>query len=64
VLLRHERASTSLGEFLVEQGVISPAVLTEALDLQRTLQPSMTALLARGPIKGVPNHILLEAVAA
>ena len=34
VLLRHERSSMSLGEYMVGQGMISPAVLHEALDLQ------------------------------
>jgi adsorption protein B len=46
-LLRHERSSLSLGEYMVGQGMISPAVLQEALDLQKTLQGSMRSLLER-----------------
>ena len=44
VLLRHERSSLSLGEYMVGQGIISPAVLDEALELQKTLQCSMSSL--------------------
>jgi adsorption protein B len=50
VLLRHEHSLLSLGECLVLHGIVSPAVLREALDLQRTLQGSMGALLARAGI--------------
>ena len=46
-LLRHERSSMSLGEYMVGQGMISPEVLQEALDLQVQLQGTMRALLER-----------------
>ena len=46
-LLRHERSSLSLGEYMVGQGMISPEVLQEALDLQVQLQGSMDDLLER-----------------
>jgi adsorption protein B len=46
-LLRHERSSFSLGSYLVEQGMISEALLQEALDLQMSLQGSMRSLLMR-----------------
>lgn len=47
VLLRHERGAQRLGEYMVAQGIVSTAVLHEALDLQRTLQCTMTALFER-----------------
>jgi bacteriophage N4 adsorption protein B len=47
VLLRHERSSISLGEYLVEQRVITLAVLHQALELQAKLQCSMQSLLER-----------------
>ena len=50
VLLRHERSALSLGEYLVEQRVISPAVLHEALELQAKLQCSMQSLLGRADV--------------
>jgi adsorption protein B len=46
-LLRHERSSLSLGQYMVGQGMISPEVLQEALDLQEQLQGTMRALLER-----------------
>ena len=52
VLLRHESTSMSLGQYLVEQDVIDSAVLTEALELQKTLQGSMHSLLEREGIGG------------
>ena len=55
VLLRHETTSMSLGQFLVEQGVIDAAVLHEALELQKTLQGSMHSLLERAGI-GVSSY--------
>jgi bacteriophage N4 adsorption protein B len=45
LLLRHERSDVGLGAFLVDEGVISADTLSEALRLQRSLQPSMPALL-------------------
>jgi len=47
VLLRQERGSTSLGEYMVGAGMISEAAVNEALALQKTLQGSMYALLER-----------------
>ena len=45
VLLRHERSSMSLGSFLVEEGVITQAVLDEGLQLQEQHQGSILTLL-------------------
>jgi len=47
VLLRHERAASSLGEYMVSLGILSAAAVEEALQLQETLQGSMGALLER-----------------
>jgi len=47
VLLRHDRAASSLGEYMVSLGIISAAAIDEALELQETLQGSMDALLER-----------------
>ena len=46
LLLRHERSSLPLGEFLVTEGVISRSTLDHALTLQQKLQASMSTLLA------------------
>ena len=48
VLLRFERASKPLGEFLVDENVISHEALQRGLLLQSLLQPTMSALLANG----------------
>jgi len=45
LLLRHEKAETSLGAFLLQQGVLTQAALDESLQLQRRLQVSMAQLL-------------------
>ena len=50
VLLRHERTSIRLGEYLVREGIISEAVLQEALELQQTLQGSLESVLERAGI--------------
>ncbi|GGP23097.1 cyclic di-3',5'-guanylate-activated glycosyltransferase NfrB [Silvimonas iriomotensis] len=50
LLLRHERTSESLGEFLVGQGVISAEVLQHALHLQHELQSTMPALLVESGV--------------
>ena len=47
VLLRHDRASCSLGEYMVRLGMMSAAAVEEALDLQKTLQGSIDSLLKR-----------------
>jgi adsorption protein B len=47
VLLRQERSSSSLGRFLVAEGVITEAVLDEALQLQHQHQVSILTLLQR-----------------
>ena len=47
VLLRQERSASSLGKFLVKEGVISQATLDEALQLQQQHQVSMLTLLER-----------------
>lgn len=46
LLLRHERSTRSLGDFLVEEGVVTRDTLEHALQLQRTLQPAMPDLIA------------------
>jgi adsorption protein B len=46
-LLRHERSSVSLGQYMVDQDMISRDVLQEALDLQVQLQGTMDDLLDR-----------------
>lgn len=46
LLLRHERQTTRLGDFLVTEGVVSQETLAAALALQRRLQPSIEDLLA------------------
>jgi adsorption protein B len=47
VLLRHDRASCSLGEYMVGLGMISAAAVEEALELQQMLQGSIDSLLKR-----------------
>ena len=47
VLLRQERSASSLGRFLVTEGVITEAVLDEALQLQNQHQVSILTLLQR-----------------
>jgi hypothetical protein len=42
-----------LGEFLVHEGIISAAVLKEALTLQATVQSSMRELFQRAGVKGL-----------
>jgi adsorption protein B len=53
VLLRHERASCSLGEYMVSLGMISAAAVEEALALQQMLQGSIEALLTREAVMTV-----------
>jgi hypothetical protein len=53
----------SLGQYLVEQGVIDAAVLHEALELQKTLQGSMHSLLERAGIVVSSYDEVLEASA-
>jgi adsorption protein B len=60
VLLRHERSPLSLGTYLVEQRVISSAVLHEALDLQTRLQCSMGSMLERAGVSGFLGDEALE----
>lgn len=45
LLLRHEKTTSSIGEFLVQQEIMTRAMLEEALNLQQQLQVSMTDLL-------------------
>lgn len=47
LLLRRERSTMSLGEFLVDQKVITKLALDEALQLQEQLQVSISTLLQR-----------------
>jgi len=61
VLLRHEGTAMSLGQYLVDQGVIDSAILDEALELQKTLQGSMHSLLERAGIDASPFDEVLEA---
>ena len=51
----------SLGQYLVDQGVIDSAILDEALELQKTLQGSMHSLLERAGIDASPFDEVLEA---
>jgi bacteriophage N4 adsorption protein B len=60
VLLRHESTSVSLGQFLVEQGVIDSAVLHEALELQQKLQGSIHSLLGRARVDTSSHDEALE----
>lgn len=55
VLLRQERSGNSLGEFLVEEGVITRAVLDEVLQLQEQYQISMFTLLQRAGARPRPG---------
>jgi bacteriophage N4 adsorption protein B len=58
VLLRRGGTSGSLGEDLVALGVITPAILDEALELQKTLQGSLEAALHRaGILTGLPADV-------
>jgi len=45
LLLRHERSEKPLGEFLVDEGVVTQATLNQVLQLQQELQLSMQELL-------------------
>ena len=63
VLLRHERSRLGLGEFLVREGIISHAVLQEALALQSSLQTSMLELFQRAGVNGLWTDDTLEAKA-
>jgi adsorption protein B len=60
VLLRHEQSSMKLGEYLVLHGIVSGAVLQEALDLQKSLQGSMQALLQREGVDATSDHATWE----
>ena len=46
ILLRHERSVVSLGQYLVDEGIVGADTLQEALALQSQLQGSMEAILA------------------
>ena len=61
VLLRHERTSMRLGEYLVSEGIISEAVLQEALELQQTLQGSIVSVFEQAGIKVPTLESLVEA---
>ncbi|HSC80921.1 MAG TPA: glycosyl transferase family protein, partial [Chitinolyticbacter sp.] len=50
LLLRHEREDIALGQFLVEQAVISADTLAQVLKQQQMLQLSMPALLRQSGI--------------
>ena len=47
LLLRQEKTETSLGEFLVREGVLTSGGLDEALQLQKQLQVTMSHLLGQ-----------------
>jgi bacteriophage N4 adsorption protein B len=61
VLLRHERGSLSLGEYMVSLWIVSSAALDEALQLQKTLQISMSSLLEREGLPARHDEHVLEA---
>ena len=46
ILLRHERSVVSLGQYLVDEKIVGPDTLQEALALQSELQGSMDTILA------------------
>lgn len=50
LLLRHERSTLTLGEFLVTEGVISSSTLEQVLSRQEELQTSMPSLLSEAGI--------------
>ena len=56
VLVRFERSTSSLGDFLVQEGIVSPELLKEALERQQVLQGSIEALIeaAAPPTAGAP----------
>jgi adsorption protein B len=60
VLLRHERTSTRLGEYLVSEGIVSEAVLREALELQQKLQGSIESVLEHAGIDITTLEPLME----
>lgn len=63
VLLRHERASCSLGEYMVGLGIISAAAVEEALSLQRTLQGSIDSLLQRDAVMTTDGKVVKACLA-
>lgn len=63
VLLRRERGSLSLGEYMVQIGMISAAAVHEALELQKALQGSMWSLLEREGAMALSRVEVLKASA-
>lgn len=53
VLLRYERSPMLFGEFLVQEGVISQQVVDHALEQQKKLQPSLTALMHKAGLSSL-----------
>jgi bacteriophage N4 adsorption protein B len=54
VLLRHAGQAARLGEYLVQQGVVTGAVLREGLEVQRELQGTIESLMEEAGIEPVP----------
>lgn len=61
LMLRRERTTMVLGEYLVDQGVITRIVLDEALQLQNQLQVSLVTLLQRAGALARPDPELKRA---
>lgn len=61
LMLRRERTPMVLGEYLVDQGVITRLVLDEALQLQQQLQVSIATLLQRAGVLARPAPELRRA---
>ncbi|TDR82790.1 cyclic di-3',5'-guanylate-activated glycosyltransferase NrfB [Paludibacterium purpuratum] len=47
ILLRHQHGQQTLGRFLVDNGIVTPHTLEQALRRQRELQPDMGELIAQ-----------------
>lgn len=58
LLLRQERQPGSIGDFLVEQGVISRDTLEQAAQVQRSLQPGIELLIAAATTTAPAPHPL------
>jgi adsorption protein B len=46
VLLQHASSTISLGDYLVEHGIITAETLRHAIDIQKQIQPSIEAVIA------------------
>lgn len=60
LLLRHEHSTLKFGEFLVQEGTITQALLDRALELQQQLQPSMEMVLQQHGVSAVQVEALKQ----